>query len=337
MELLNKNDEIYTMWSNIGDEKDRLRNENMRMISDLNGFLKRSKRLVLKKDYINYKYTEYGDFHKINELFETWSAEYKNATEEAEILKVEYEKESNDVKTIPRVISEIRNDNASLKRAVLIARHEMEQIIEAFPDLEERAKESEEITSKHHVVHKEFVENSKLLTGLRDEFQRANNEMKGLEKRLSEKKRELAPLLKTENSLKSELTEITNRFNKQEELKEEKRALEEVIGHLEESLDERREKIKNHEKKTAEMNKEIKNLKDESGKLTSKVKEYEVMIVPYMELKGRLEDAEKEISLVDEQQKKLTEETDRLKKENEILGAKATQFEELKKMMEGIK
>lgn len=337
MELLNKNDGIYTMWSNVKDEKDRLRNENMRMISDLNGFLKRSKRLVLKRDYINYKYTEYGDFHKINELFESWSAEYKNATEEAEILKVEYEKESNDVKTIPRVISEIRNDIASLKRAVLIARHEMEQIIEAFPDLEERAKESKEITSRYHVVHKEFVENSKLLTGLRDEFQRANNEMKGLEKRLSEKKQELAPLLKTENSLKSKLTEITNRFNKQEELKEEKRVLEEVIGHLEESLDERREKIKNHEKKTAEMNKEIKNLKDESGKLTSKVKEYEVVIVPFMELKGRLEDAEKEISLVDEQQKKFTEETDKLRKENEILGAKARQFEELKKMMEGIK
>jgi len=337
VELLNKNDGIYTMWPNIEEERDRLRNENMRMISDLNGFLKRNNRLALKRDYINYKYTEYGDFHKINELFESWSAEYKNAREEAEILKAEYEKESNDVKTIPRVINEIRNDIASLKRAISITSDEMEQIIKAFPDLEERAKESEEITSRYHTVHKEFVENSRLLTDLRDKFQRADNEMKGLEKRLSEKKQELAPLLKTENYFKGKLTEITNRFNKQEELKEERQVLEEVIGHLEESLDERTEKIRNHERNTAEINKEINNLKDESGKLTSKVKEYEVMVVPFKELKGRLEDAEKEISLVDEQQKKLTEETDRLRKENEILGAKARQFEELKKMMEANK
>ncbi len=70
--------------------------------------------------------------------------------------------------------------------------------------------------------------------------------------------------------------------------------------------------------------------------MAPKSKEYEAMVEPFKELKGKLENAEKEISLVDEQHEKLTEETDKLRKENEILGAKARQFEEIKKMMEGI-
>ena len=86
MELRNKKDGKERVRSNIEEKKDRLRNENMKMISDLNSFLKRKNRLVLKKDYVNYKYNEYGDSRKINELFRSWSIEYKNAREQKWIL-----------------------------------------------------------------------------------------------------------------------------------------------------------------------------------------------------------------------------------------------------------
>ena len=125
---------------------------------------------------------------------------------------------------------------------------------------------------------------------------------KWLEKSLSENKEELVPLLKSENSLKDELTEITRRFNRQEELKEEKRVLDEAIGHLERSLGEKREKLENHQTKTAEMNEEIKNLKEESENQKSKLKEYEALVIPFQELMEKLKNMKKEISMLDEQQ-----------------------------------
>ena len=90
MELLNKKDDKEGMMPNTEEKRDRLRNENMKMISDLNTYLKRKNRLVLKRDYVNYKYNEYGDSRSINELFRSWSVEYKNAREEAVALKEEY-------------------------------------------------------------------------------------------------------------------------------------------------------------------------------------------------------------------------------------------------------
>lgn len=337
MESLNRKDETLTVWSSIVGEKDRLRNENMRIITDLNRFSKRMTQLVKKREYLNYKYNEYGNFDEIDDIFGSLSAEYKNARKEAETLKSEYETKGADARTIPIVIENMRKDVAGLRRTVILAGSEIDQVFEAFPDLEERAKESEEIASRYRRVHKDFRESTGLLSDLREKFKRADSEKKVVEKGLSEKKVVLTPLLKTENSLKDTLAGMTDRFNRQEELKEEKRVLDEVIGHLEKSIGEWREKIENHEKKTEQMNKEIKNLKDESEELSSKADEYEAMVAPFEELKEREEHAEKEISLLDEQQRTLTDEILKLKKGNEILGAKARQFAEVKKMMEAMK
>ena len=115
-----------------------------------------------------------------------------------------------------------------------------------------------------------------------------------------------------------------------------KRVLEEATGHLERSLGEKKEKLENHETKTAEMNEEIKNLKEESEDLKSKLKVYEALVVPFQELTEKLEGMKGGISLLDGQNVKLTDEIPKVKKENEILQTKARQFEEIKKMMEGI-
>lgn len=332
MGLLTKEEDRLTMWSDIAQEKDRLRNENSAMISDLNTFLQMKKQLASRRDYINYKYSEYGDLHRINELFELWSGEYENARAEAETLKVEYEKARKDLEAIPRACDNIKDYIISLQHAISLVTYEMEEIRNANPDLEKRAKESEEILSKYHAVHKDLEQNTSVLADLRDKFQLASDEKREVEKRISDKKDELATLLKNEDSLARELTVITDRFNKQQELTEEMQA----IGHLEKSLGEWKEKMRHHEIKSAEMNEEINSLKAESAELTSGLKEYEALIGPFKELKARLESAEKELYLTDEQVNKLRDEIDKITKENELLSAKATQFEMVKKKMESI-
>jgi len=333
---LNKKNGKEGMRPNIEEKKDRLRNENMKMISDLNTYLKRKNRLVLKRDYVNYKYNEYGDSRRINELFRSWSVEYKNAREEAVALREEYERQSNDINTIPRLVEGIRDDVAVLKKAVFVSKYEIDQILEAYPALEELGKDSEETTLKYRAVHDELEKKSRTITGLRQKFETVKNEKEWVEKCLSENKEELAPLLKTENSLKDELAEITQRFNRQEELREEKRVLDEAIGHLERSLGEKKEKLENHETKTANINEEIKNLKEESENQKSKLKEYEALVIPFQELMEKLKSVKREFTLLDSQQVKLKDEIPNLKKENEILQTKARQFEDIKKMMEGI-
>ena len=142
MEPMSQKNETYTVIPDIEEERGRLRNENMGMVSDLNLFLKRKERLVLKKEYINYKYNEFGDSDRINELFKSWSAEYRNAKREAETLKAEYAKKGGDEKTIPRVIRDVEDDIAILRKAILVARNEIDRVIEAYPDLEGLAKDN---------------------------------------------------------------------------------------------------------------------------------------------------------------------------------------------------
>lgn len=337
MGLLNKEEDRFAMWSDIAQEKDRFRIENIRMISKLNNLSRNKKRLVSNREYINYKYNEYGDRARIDELYELWSEEYGVAKAEAETLRVEYEKTTRDVQAIPRACDYIRDDILSLKKAISLVTYEIRQFRNANPDLEKRAKECEEILSRYHTTHRDLEENTRVLADLRDKVQRARAEKREAEERLSERKEELAPLLRTEDSLTRELSEITNRFSKQQELTEEKQLLKEAIGHLEKSVGEWREKVKRHEMKSAEMNEEINLRKAESEKVTSELKEFEALVGPYKELKERLEGAEKELSLTGEQANKLRDEIDNITKENEVLSAKATQFEMVKKKMESIK
>ena len=324
------------MASNIEEKKDRLRHENMKMISELNSFLKRKNRLVLKRDYVHYKYNEYGDARRINELFESWSREYKNARDEAVALREEYERQSEDINTIPIVVESIRNDVTGLKKTVFVAKYEIDQILEAYPALEELGRDSEETASRYRAVHDEFEQKNKAITGLRKKYETLNNEKKWLEQSLSENRSELTPLLKTEESLKKELEEITDRFNRQEELKEKKEALEDAIGHLERGLREKKEKLENHETKTAAINEEINRLKEEGENQKSKLREYEALVMPFQELMEKRKSMKKEISQLDVHDTRLADEIPKVKKENEILQTKARQFEDIKKMMEGI-
>lgn len=335
-DLLNKKEELNNFWSNLSGEKEGLQNESRKMTLELNVFLKKRSWLVSKREYINHKYSEYGDDEKINELFQQWSEEYKNEKAEEMALKVEYEKVRQDGKTIPLVCKDIKNYIKSQKDGIALARYEMEEIFKAVPDFEERAKESEEIVLKYNAVHKNLEENTRSLNDLRDKFKKVDDEKKKLEINLEEKKTVLAPILKTEDSLKNKLAEITDRFDRQEELKEERRVLKEVIQPLERSIEGWKEKIKNFEKKSTEANKEIEKLKSESHKLVAELKEYEALAGPVMELKERMDSAEKENSMIDEQDKKLTREIHKMRKENELLSIKAKQFEMVKKKLGGV-
>ena len=95
--------------------------------------------------------------------------------------------------------------------------------------------------------------------------------------------------MKTEYSLKIKLTEVSTRFEKQEELKEEQSALSDVLKPLERTINGWKEKIKNHEAKSSNMNKEIETLKEESLKVTTEIKEYEALVGPVRELKEKLD------------------------------------------------
>jgi chromosome segregation ATPase len=337
MELFNKEEDRFAVWANIAQEKDRLRNENIRMISNLNTLLQRKKRFVSEREFVEYKHDEYGDPDRINELFVLWSGEYENARAEAETLRVQYESARRDLEAIPRARDNINDYIISLKHAISLVTYEIEQIHNAFPDLEERARESEEIFSRYDAIRRDLEENTKVLADLRDKFETASDERREVEKGLLEKKEELATLLKAEDSLTRELTEITDRFNKQQELTEEMHLLKEAIAHLEKSVGEWKDKLEKHEIKSTEMNEQIKSLKAESAELTSELRECEAMLEPFKGLRVRLEDNEKELSLTDEQIKKLTDEIDKITKENEMLSPKATQFEMVKKKLESIK
>jgi chromosome segregation ATPase len=318
-------------------ERDRLRTENMKMMSDLSLYSRKMKRLIQKRDYINYKYNEYGDSHRIKEYFDSWAAEYGNARKEAKALNAEYRKKYEDLKTITAVIGEIKNDIADLKKAVSVADYEIDQIIGAFPDLYEQAVACEDTLNKYRSVHKEFVEKDRDLAILGHKFNTVSKEKHELADALSEKKAELAPLLETEASLKDELTALTERFDRQETWREEKRTLTESIGNLEKDLEEKLEKIKNHEKNRSSINTKIEEMKIESHRVRSKIKEYEALDLPYKELRERLKRVEAEISRTDSQYRRLTDEIGNIKIENEILQAKANKYKEIKKMMEDIR
>lgn len=335
--LLRKKEELNSFWSNLSGVKAGLQNENREMTLELDGFLKKKSWLVSKREYISYKYNEYGDEEKINETFQEWSEEYNNEKAEEKALKAEYEKVRQDEKIIPRVCKDIKSYIKSQKDGISLAKYEMEEIFKAVPDFEERAKESEEIVSKYNAVHKDLEENTSTLNDLRDKFKKVDDEKKKLEINFEEKKAVLAPILKTEDSLKNKLAEITDRFGRQEELKGERHILREVMQPLEGRLEGWKEKIKNFEKKSIEANKEIENLKSESHKLVAELKEYEALAGPVTELKERMDSAGKENATIGEQDKKLTSEIHKTRKENELLSIKARQFEMVRKKLEGIK
>lgn len=335
--LLKEKVEIYTVWSELAEEKEWLQNENKRMTSELDEFLKKKNWLVSKREYIHYKYSEYGDENKIIELYEQWSKEYDDTKAEEKSLKAEYDKGMQEEKTIPRLWKDIKKEIKSRREEIDMAKYEVHEILKIFPDIEELANESNEIVTKYRATHNDLEESSKILNNLSDKFKQTDAEYKELEKTLYSKKEELAPFVESENSLKNELTEVTNRFNRQEELKEQKSTLNSVLQPLEKSIEEWKNKIKNHEIKSAEMKKETETLKGESQKITSDLKEYESLVGPVKELKERLDNAEKEIPVIVEQDKKLTDEIHNLRKENEILSIKAKQFEMVKKKLEGIK
>ncbi len=336
-DLLKKKEELYSLWSNLAEEKERLQDENKKMTVDLDGFLEKKRWLASKKEYINYKYSEYGDEAKINELYEQWSEEYKETKVEEEALKAEYEKAMQDEKTVPRLCNDTNKEIKNRRDEIAMAKYEAQEILKSFPDIEERARESEEIVIKYRTVHNDLEKTTGVLNNLRDNHTKVDNERKELEKTLSLKKEELDPFIKTEKSLKNELTEVTNKFNRQEELKEERRVLEDVLKPLEKTIEQWKERIKNHHEKITKMNKEIEDMKEESQKVVAEVKEYEAMVGPVRKLKEKLTNAEKEISQMGEQDQQFTKAIHEMRKENEILSIKARQFEMIKKKLDGIK
>lgn len=336
-DLLKKKKELYSLWSNLAEEKESLQDENKKMTVGLDEFLEKKRWLTSKREYINYKYSEYGDDDKINELFEQWSEEHKNARAEEESLNAEYKKSQQDVKTLPRLCNDIKNEIKNRQDEMALAKYEVQEILKVYPDLEERAKESQDIVEKYSAVHKDLEGKIKTVIDLKEKFKQVDSESKVLENRLSIKKKEIEPFLNTQNSLKNKLAEITNKFNLQEEITEEKRLLNETVKPLEKGIEEWKKKINNYETKTAEMNKEIEILKEEKLKVAPELKELEALIGPAKELKEKLTSAEKEISQTEEQDKQLTKAIHKTRKENEILSIKAKQFEMIKKKLEGIK
>ena len=133
MELLNKEEDRFAMWSDIAQEKDRFRFENIRMISELNNLSRNKKRLIANREYVNRKYDEYGGPARIEELYELWSEEYRVAKAEAETLRVEYEKTTRDVQAIPMACDYIRDDILSLKKAISLVTYEIRQFRNANP------------------------------------------------------------------------------------------------------------------------------------------------------------------------------------------------------------
>jgi predicted nucleic acid-binding Zn-ribbon protein len=335
--LQKQKEEQYSLWSGITEEKERLETEKEKMAAERDDFLKKRNWLISKKEYVNYKLKEYGDEKKINELFEALSKEYESEKAEEASLKEEYDKAISEEKTLPRLCADIEREMKGLREDMDRTKYEMQEILKAFPDMQKQGKESEELVLKYRAVHKDLEESSSALKIFNDNFSKVDAEVKETGETLSVKKEELAPFLKTEESLKNELAELTNRFSRQEELKEEKRVFEDAVKPISKSVEEWKEKIKNHEAKLARMNKETEDLKNEGLKMASEIKECEALVGPVMELKEKLEGAEKEISRIAEQDKTLTEQIRMMRKENEVLSIKARQFEMIKQKLGGIK
>lgn len=336
-DLLNKKGDMYSLWSNLAENKERLQDENKKMTEELDKFLKKKSWLVSKREYINFKSREYGGEDRISELFEQWSEEHKELRSEDASLKAAYEKATQDVNTIPKMCGDIKKEIETRQDEMALAKYEIKEILKVYPDIEEKAKESQDIVLKYSDVHKNLEEKIKTLKDFKEKFTRVDNESKALGNRLSGRKKELEPFLKTQNSLKNNLGEITDKFNMQEEIIEEKRILNETVKPLEKSVQEWKKKINSYETKSAEMNEEIKTLKEESLKAAAELKELNTIVGPAKELKGKLDSAEKEISIIEEQDKKFTEEVHTMRKENEILSVKASQYEMIKKKLGGIK
>ncbi len=223
------------------------------------------------------------------------------------------------------------------KEEMALAKSEVENILKTIPDIIERAKESEEIVIKYNAVHKDYQAILTDMKEFREKFRKVDEESKELDGNLSRKKDEIAPFLKDEASLKEKLLELTNKFNRQEELSEEKGVLNQVIKPLEKKLKEWKDKIENHEKKTSDINKEIETLKTTSHKTVSELKEIEAVAGPVKDLKERQEKIETESPLLVKQIKKLTEGIHTMRKENEILSIKAKQFEMINKKLGNVK
>lgn len=336
-DLLNKKEDLYSLWSNLAEDKERLQDENKNMTLELDDFLEKKSWLVSKREYVEFKGREYGGEDRISDLFDQWSEELKNMKAEEESLKADYKKSQQDVKTIPRLSNDIKKEIKSRQDEMAMAKYEILEILKVYPDIEERAKESQDIVLKYSAVHKDLEEKINTLKDIKDKFKKIDSESNALENKLSNRKKEIEPFLKTQNSLKNKLEEVSNKFNMQEEILEEKRVLNETIKPFEKSVQEWKKKIKEYETKSIEMNKEIETLKEESLKTAPELKELEALIGPAKELKEKLTNMEKEVSMIDEQDKILTKDIHRMRKENEILSVKARQYEMIKKKLEKIK
>ena len=327
--------DIPGRWWETREEEDRFRNQNISAITTLNRVLKKNRQLALIKGYVTQKELEYGNFNNISEIFASLSDEYETAEDEFTTLNGKYKKASNDAECLPDVNNDIKSDIDGLKEGVFIAGNETDQILAAFPGLEELAEESVRLTTEHHTVAGDLEEKGGNLNDLEQKYDSAKKEKIRIEKDVSAKSRDLALLVETESSHRDKLADITKRAQIQQELTEEKQTLEKVTGTLKKSIEEKDKKIKDHETQTTRLNKEISGIKDESVKLREELKEYQALVVPFMSLKTEFENAEKELSEVDGQIAKLTTEADKMKKDEEMLRIKARQFEEIKKRMTG--
>lgn len=336
-DLLKKKENDYELWSKLTESVDTLQVENKRMTVEHNELLEKKSLLTTKRDFINYKMEEFGDEKRISELFEEWSAEHARAKAEKVKLEAELEKAREDEKVFPRLCNDARNNIKRLKADINHAKYEMQEILKAFPNIEDKAKESEEIVVKYKSVHEEMEKTAIILTDLREQISKVTEDEKYLREDLSKKKEELVPLVETETTLKTQLTDLTNKFNRQEELTDQAETLKGVINPLESKLKEWRSKVDNHERMSKKINEEIEKLKDESAEMASELKELESMVGPVKELRKKLEEAKKEVSTLKEQEEQSTSEIKKLTEENSLLSIKARQFDMIKKRMEGMK
>lgn len=334
-DLLNKKNKEHARWLDILEEKEKLQNENTKKTTELNDFFKRKDGVASKKEYLSLKYCEYGDEDRIKAVFEQLSKEYDNGKIEETSLREEYDKARQDEKVIPKVCSDTKFEMKTLRDEMDRARYEINAILEAFPNIRELAQESGEIVVKYKEVHEELERTTKIINDLRANFEKVSREETEVRKDLDSKMNELEPFINKEKSVKSRLTNLMERFDRQEELHEERSIFKDVVGPLEKKLKGWREKIESFEAKSAAMNSEIETLKSESSSLTTELTEYEALVGPVMELKARMEKVEKDAPEVEEQEETLTKGIRDLKKENDMLSIKARQFEMIKRKLEG--
>ncbi len=337
MSSIHSEDDRDTIQQAMTAKEGKLRLENLSMISDLNASLKRNKVLAQKRTYVNYKYTEYGDFSRVDEIYDSLSSTYIAARKEAAQLKSDYESAIADIETMPTACNSIRNTIGDIKDEVSIAQDEVNEILDAFPDLEGRAEAGRALVTESTAVRNQLEDNSRQQGSLKHDFQTSEGEKQYKEKELEEKTRILGPLVETESELNETLAEIADRFERQEAYTQEKQAAETSIASLEKKIADFEETLLAHDADVAEKNRTIASLKEESTQLAASVKEFEVKLVPFRELTGRLKEAREEIASIEGQRGKITEETENLRKDNEMLETKARQFSLLTKKMEGLR